>query len=363
VSFMFGQTTLSFERSPILELQDRLGEQWPSIMKSRSLTETVMRTLSDELSRPHLTPPDTTLVVYGSLARGEFTEGSDIDWTLLVDGSASADHPVAAQRISSRLRELNLAPPADGGAFGSLTFSHDLIHRIGGDDDTNHNTTQRLLLLLESAPIGDKSAYFRVLDSVLARYVGEDMVSPGDTAYRVPRFLQNDISRYWRTMAVDFAKKRRDRGPQGWALRVAKLRMSRKLIYAAGLLTCFLCDPAFLEPRRSHPWHDAHEVVRHLLGLVQTTPLDIVATVVLSYFGELSGSARELFGAYDKFLEVLHDEDRRKHLKALVPAQADSDREYSHVRDLGKQFQNALTAMFFSADTPLRDLSIDYGVF
>jgi predicted nucleotidyltransferase len=25
-------------------------------------------------------------VVFGSLARGEFTAGSDIDWTLLVDG-------------------------------------------------------------------------------------------------------------------------------------------------------------------------------------------------------------------------------------------------------------------------------------
>jgi len=30
---------------------------------------------------------DTSIVVSGSLARDEYTAGSDIDWTLLVDGS------------------------------------------------------------------------------------------------------------------------------------------------------------------------------------------------------------------------------------------------------------------------------------
>ncbi|HEX2079279.1 MAG TPA: nucleotidyltransferase domain-containing protein [Longimicrobium sp.] len=349
--------------APIIALRDCLGAEWPFITASREKTDAMMERLWRELNHPHLIPHDTTLVVFGSLARGEFTNGSDVDWTLLVDGAAEPDHQVAAQRIRCRVREMGLKEPTPGGPFGSLTFSHDLIHNIGGDDDTNRNTTQRLLLLLESEPVGDPGAYDRVVHNVLVRYVEEDITSPGDTAYHVPRFLQNDVARYWRTMAVDFAHKRRERGAAGWALRTAKLRMSRKLMYAAGLLSCFSCDSAFRSRRRTQPWHDAQQVVEHLAGLVRTTPLDIVAGVVLLYFGEFSGVAQKLFGAYDEFLGILHDQASRDHLKALPPSAADSDPMYQRVRDLGTDVQDALTEIFFTRDTPLRDLTIRYGVF
>lgn len=349
--------------SSVLDLRDRLGAEWPFITASRERAERMMERLRRELCHPHLVPPGTTLVVFGSLARRELTEGSDVDWTLLVDGAADADHPLHAQRIRSRLREMELTAPAAGGPFGSLTFSHDLIHRIGGDDDTNHNTTQRLLLLLESAPLGNRSAYDRVVRNVLARYVEEDLVSPGDTPYRVPRFLQNDVVRYWRTMAVDFAHKRRERGARGWALRTAKLRISRKLMYAAGLLSCCSCDSAFPGVQRVHPWHGAQQVVDHLTGLVRATPLDIVAGVVLSYFGELSGAGERLFTAYDEFLGMLNDHELRRHLDTLPPSQADTDPSYQRVRELGTRVQDALTEIFFSSGTPLRELTIRYGVF
>jgi predicted nucleotidyltransferase len=349
--------------SLVLDLRDRLAAEWPYITASRERSAAMMERLRRELCHPHLVPPGSTLVVFGSLARRELTDGSDVDWTLLVDGAADPDHRLHAQRIRGRLREMELIGPAAGGPFGSLTFSHDLIHCIGGDNDTNRNTTQRLLLLLESAPVGNADAYDRVVRSVLARYVEEDLVSPGDTPYRVPRFLQNDISRYWRTLAVDFAHKRRERGARGWALRTAKLRMSRKLLYAAGLLSCFSCDSAFPAVQRTHPWHGAQQVVDHLEGLVRTAPLDVVAGVVLQYFGGLSGAGGRLFGAYDEFLGMLHDRDVRRHLDTLSPSLADTDAAYQRVRELGTRFQDALTEIFFSAGTPLRDLTIRYGVF
>jgi predicted nucleotidyltransferase len=346
--------------SPVLELGARLGVEWPSIIAARERAAGVMARLQKDHGQQHIVVPNTTLVVFGSLARGEVTEGSDIDWTLLVDGSADPEHLEAAQRISARLREKK---PAEGGPFGSLTFSHDLIHKIGGDDDSNHNTTQRLLLLLESAPIGNPGAYDRVVRNVLKRYVEEDITSPEDTAYRVPRFLQNDISRYWRTMAVDFAHKRRVRGGKGWAIRNAKLRLSRKLMYAAGLLTCFSCDTVFRTSARGQPLHDAQQVVDHLYEMVRTMPLDIIAGVVLSCFGKISVSGEKLFTAYDEFLALLHDKVKRKHLNDLLPDAADGDPEYQKVRELGTRFQDALTEIFLVKKTPVRELTIRYGVF
>jgi hypothetical protein len=346
--------------SPIIRLRDQLGAEWPNITAARQRSAESLALLDRQLLL--ILPPDTSLVVFGSLARREFTSGSDLDWTLLVDGGADPSHQDVAQRVRGRLAEIDFQPPSPGGPFGSLTFSHDLIHHIGGDDDTNRNTTQRLLLLLESAPIGNAEAYDRVIEHVLARYVEEDLVGPGDSPFRVPRFLQNDVVRYWRTMAVDFAHKRRMRDASGWAIRTAKLRMSRKLMYAAGLLSCFSCEFGLEPIPVAQPYTAAQRVVAHLTGLVKTTPLDIVAWVVL-YFGELSGAAEKLFQAYDEFLGILDDPARRAHLKGLPPSQADVDAEYQKVRELGLRFQDALTEIFFSPDTPLQDLTRRYGVF
>lgn len=347
--------------APIVELRDRLGAEWPFITASRERADVLIERLRRDLRL--LCPRETTLIVFGSLGRREFTSGSDVDWTLLVDGPADPDHQLCAQRIGGRLREKDLLAPAAAGPFGSLTFSHDLIHKIGGDHDTNRNTTQRLVLLLESTPVGDRSAYDRVVANVLARYVEEDLVGPEDTPFRVPRFLQNDIARYWRTMAVDFAHKRRERSARGWALRTAKLRVSRKLVYASGLLSCFSCDSTFRMRTRTRPWHDAQQVVDHLCRLAGTTPLDIMAGVMLLYFGEISGVALRLFDAYDEFLGLLHDPEVRKHLDELEPSRAYTDPEYQRIREVGTRFQDALTEVFFAGNTPLRELTMRYGVF
>lgn len=342
-------------------LCDRMGEEWPSIRAARARSGERLDLLGRRLSL--LVPPDTTLVVFGSLARLEFTELSDIDWTLLVDGSAEADHQEFADRIEGRLRELKLREPNPWGAFGQLTFSHDLIHRIGGEDDTNSNTTQRLLLLLESAHVGDSAAYDRVVRQILLRYIEEDLVGPGDSPYGVPRFLLNDIVRYWRTMAVDFAHKRRARRSKGWALRTAKLRMSRKLMYASGLLSCYSCGFLLPSQSESSPFASTKRVVDHLSGLVRSTPLDIVAWVVLSRFEELSGPGARLFRAYDEFLSLLHDAERRDHLERLAPGEADEDPVFRFARELGMRFEAALTEIFFGCETPVRELTLRYALF
>jgi predicted nucleotidyltransferase len=172
---------------------------------------------------------DTSLVVFGSLARGEWTSARDLDWTYLIDGQANSDHLVIAQKIQKILKdhEERFRPPGQTGTFGNLAFSHDIIHQIGGHNDSNRNTTERILLLLESVAIGrSNQAYERIIRGVINRYLEEDnhLLTGDSRGYRVPRFLLNDIVRFWRTMAVDFASKQRDRAGERWGLRNAKLR-------------------------------------------------------------------------------------------------------------------------------------------
>lgn len=48
------------------------------------------------LSMHNLIPVDASFVVSGSLAREEWTYGSDVDWTLLIDG------PLIRSTLTSR---------------------------------------------------------------------------------------------------------------------------------------------------------------------------------------------------------------------------------------------------------------------
>lgn len=88
-------------------------------------------------------------------ARGECTSQSDTDWVVLVDGQVDEQHFRTYQNTRKALIEAGEIQPGTSGVFGGLAFSHDIVHRIGGEDDTNRNPTLRMLLLLESVSIGD----------------------------------------------------------------------------------------------------------------------------------------------------------------------------------------------------------------
>lgn len=132
-------------------LRARLGATWIALAAARTDAERQVADLARLLDGT--TPSDTSIVVFGSLARGEVTQGSDVDWTLLVDGQAHPSHLDAALDIDQRLVAANMKKPGREGTFGGLAFSHDLVHYIDGAQDTNRNTTQRILLLLgEQSP-------------------------------------------------------------------------------------------------------------------------------------------------------------------------------------------------------------------
>lgn len=302
------QLIISDPPSEIKRFEEAQGKRFEHLEHARNDA----RAFREEFERRlfGMNSDDTTIVAFGSLARDEFTQGSDVDWTVLIDGVADPQHFELARRVRQLLDDLGANRPGQEGIFGNMAFSHQIIHQIGGEDDTNRNTTQRILLMLESRPIGRRGAYDRVLNQVLNRYIAEDKRFLEENAkFNVPRFLLNDFARYWRTMAVDFAYKRRTRGGDGAAIRNLKLRMSRKLIFVSGLLACFSAHLLLTESERCQiltSTDSTHEFVRHMRNLLSQTPLEILAAVVNRY-PRLHPLGLQLFDAYDAFIGALRD--------------------------------------------------------
>lgn len=362
--------------SPLAELEEILGCGWKNIESARQRTQEVLLQLSKIIEgKPG---SDTSVVVHGSLARQECTQGSDLDWTLLVDGVADASVQQTFLEIKRALsneqvfRQLSLKDPGNEGTFGALAFSQPIVLFIGGEEDSNSNTTRRVLLLLEALPIGERlKAFEQVRKGILKRYIVEDrgllQNSQDNLKIRwVPLFLLNDFARYWRTMAVDFAYKQFDRGSKGYALRSIKLGMSRKLLFASGLLACFWCDPEISKSADQEP--NALSLINCLDTFLSLTPLERLARFFVVHIRTsqskfLRNTACELFGAYDAFLGLLNDQEKRKHIEALEPDAAALDTVFHEARTMRRQFRLAIQDMFLGNDSPLRQHSIEKGVF
>src|SRR5205814_3206450 len=120
------------------DAQERMAEL-DQILSREVITELSDYTAATDVSEYSST--DTNVVVFGSIARGEWTGGSDLDWTYLIDGGANSDHLLIAQAIGRVLNreeyKKNFRPPGRSGTFGNMAFSHDIVHQIGGQYDTN----------------------------------------------------------------------------------------------------------------------------------------------------------------------------------------------------------------------------------
>jgi predicted nucleotidyltransferase len=221
-----------------------LNKSWPAIEKAKAAADAQINKLRAIIQESKIDSEDISIVVFGSLARREWTSGSDLDWTMLIDGEADHEHAHTAHKFSELLEKAEFRSPGATRTFGTLTFSHNVIHQIGGLDDTNRNTTQRLLLLLESIPGNRREAYDRVIRAVLRRYLQNDF---REFRLKVPRFLLNDVHRYWRTLCVDYANK-------CWTSHVLQLRFRLDQRKGKSSGSCPICRGAcgvLDEPRSS----------------------------------------------------------------------------------------------------------------
>jgi hypothetical protein len=89
-------------------------------------------------------------------------------------------------------------------------------------------------------------------------------------------------------------------------------------------------------------------------------PTDRVAHAFLRHDAPDPG-ARAL-GAYDAFIGLLDNEDRRRRLGEVTRATADGSEVFAEVRRLGAHLEAGLLALLFETD-PLSKLVRDYGLF
>lgn len=86
-------------RSKLEQLESRLGATWASIRGARAQTKKRRLELAERFAEHG--SPDTSLVVFGSVAREEVTSGSDLDWVLLIDGQSVPEHKEQEREINA----------------------------------------------------------------------------------------------------------------------------------------------------------------------------------------------------------------------------------------------------------------------
>lgn len=277
---------------------------------------------------------DASVIFVGSWGRREVTRSSDNDFYVLVNGPErdSMDVRPSTDEVSTLLREAEggFARPGREGTFGEIVFLDSLVGRIGLGLDSNENTTRRMLLVLESTSVWQEARHQEARERVIAAYLKDPIKD-----HRPPRLFLNDLVRYWRTMCVDFAGKMRERENEGFGLRNAKLRTTRKMLFAGGLLPILRCSSL-----------RAEEMERFLNAQFAMSPLDRIADAFLHYRAHEAAAA--VLESYDRWLALLDDDAFRNALDAVGPDGAEASREFSTAARLGADIETGLLDLLFS---------------
>jgi hypothetical protein len=98
--------------SSVFELEAKPGTAWPNIRAAKDRTVDLHTRLAAGIGDG--IDADASVVVFGSAGRYEVTDGSDTDWTYLVDGQAQTTYQAEALNLHySRVSEFLLVqtPP------------------------------------------------------------------------------------------------------------------------------------------------------------------------------------------------------------------------------------------------------------
>jgi len=139
--------------------------------------------------------------------------------------------------------------------------------------------------------------------------------------------------------------------------------MSRKLIFASGLLVCFGCNlDSELQKKISAEKSDTRlDLVNYIRNQIRLTPLEVFNNAIEQY-SVAKSLGNEIFGAYAEFLTILDDKKSREQLENLRAAESRTDPTFKRVRRISQAFEQSLDLLFFE-NPKLAPLTRKYGVF
>jgi hypothetical protein len=213
---------------------------------------------------------------------------------------------------------------ASQGAFSTAGTLEQLVSNIGGNNDTNQTLTRRMVTFAESDGISNKYFFESTKGDIIKAYL-KDLDTQRD---RLPIFLINDLIRYYRTICIDYEyKKNRIKKP--WAIRLAKLRHSRKLLYFSSLLLLF--ESKNVSPQKRVEWIENQ--------FINYTPMERMIYLLIKYGKTMHW---DILGYYENFLLFLSSEGKKEILNNLTTEKRDSCREYIYLRNNARNFRKVL---------------------
>jgi len=313
------------------------------------LSEQTIATARERLNKivPREEDVQLDVVVFGSIARREASPESDADflvvaYELLPEDRVERTHDLLNASYVLLTEELKFKPPGAQGMFGTVISAPDLTERIGLEADTNLTHSQRILLLEESTSIYAPDLHTRLIRALLKRYVIDYVADP---KAGVPRFLLNDVERYWRTLCVDYQAKRWIRRDEGWGLRYLKLVISRKLAFVGTITSLLLTERAEVDP---------------LVIQFEMPPLARFAQLHKQLGEEGLQALKESLVIAEEFAAALCDDKFRKKASSIASrGEFDSVPEAEEMRKRGRHLQELLETIFFR-DPSLKDRSERY---
>lgn len=273
--------------------------------------------------------PGAAVIGLGSLGRYEASPTSDLDVAFLFDPAILPEEEAARLRSEAlaRLRAANFA--AAEKTFDKPVDARGLLRNIGGRHETNEQLTYRALLLTESAWFYNAAYSRQIWDDIFGAYRNAT-VSRG----RHLASLGNDLHRYYRTLCLDYRWKVEEAGKE-WAIRVLKLRHSRKIWHLANIAV--QCAAREAEARGED--HDAT-----LAAAMARPPLLKIALTAEA--AERTDLSRQIFERYDHFLGRMRSPLVRQELLALRYEDSETSPLYVELRDNAQALQVAAGDLF-----------------